>query len=539
MEKGYLSLVLHAHLPYVHHPEFPDFLEEDWFYEAITETYIPLLRVFHNLTDQGINFRITISLSPPLLSMFKDSLLQRRYLRKIENLIHLAEQEVERTKWLPQFQEVALMYLEHFRFCHYFFCEKNRCDLTNSFKELESAGNLELITCGATHGFLPLMLNQTAMKAQIKLAVDYHQKIFGRKPRGIWLPECGFQPGVDRFIRDEGLRFFFTDAHGILHASPRPKYGVFAPIYCPSGVAAFGRDLESSKQVWSANEGYPGDYDYREFYRDIGFDLEYEYVRPYLPSSGIRVPLGIKYYRITGRTLDKQPYNIWAGKEKASLHAGNFMFNREKQIEYLAQIIDRRPIVVSPYDAELFGHWWFEGPQWLDFLIRKITFDQKAIKLITPGDYLEMYPKNQVSVPSMSSWGYKGYNEVWLEGSNDWIYRHLHQVADRMVELTSMFPNSDGLLQRALNQAARELLLLQSSDWAFIMKTGTMVDYAIKRTKTHINRFNNLYEQIKYNRIDPGYLARIEERDNIFPELDYRIYHPERASVYDHEAVLA
>jgi 1,4-alpha-glucan branching enzyme len=539
MEQGYLALVLHAHLPYVHHPEFPDFLEEDWFYEAITETYIPLLRVFHNLTDQGVKYRITISLSPPLLSMFKDSLLQQRYLKKIEKLIELAEHEVERTKWLPQFNEVALMYLEHFRYCHYFFSEKTRCDLTNSFKELEDAGNLELITCGATHGFLPLMLNLTAINAQIKLAVDYHHKVIGRRPRGIWLPECGYQPGVDQFIRQEGLRFFFTDAHGVLHASPRPKYGVFAPIYCPTGVAVFGRDLESSKQVWSANEGYPGDYEYREFYRDIGFDLEYDYVRPYLPSSGIRVPLGIKYYRITGRTLDKQPYNIWNAREKAATHAGNFMFNREKQIEYLAQIIDRRPIVVSPYDAELFGHWWFEGPQWLDFLIRKITYDQKTIKLVTPGDYLESYPKNQVSIPSMSSWGYKGFNEVWLEGSNDWIYRHLHQIADRMVELARDYSNSEGVLKRALNQAARELLLLQSSDWAFIMKTGTMVDYAVKRTKNHIHRFNKLYEQIKTDQIDAGYLAMLEERDNIFPELDYHIYHPKPEYARMNEAALA
>ncbi|NLY74216.1 MAG: DUF1957 domain-containing protein [Firmicutes bacterium] len=530
MEKGYLALVLHAHLPYVRHPEFPDFLEENWFYEAVTETYIPLLKVFHNLNNDGVKYRITINLSPPLLSMFKDSLLQQRYLKKIEGLIELAEKEVERTRWMPDFHELAKMYREHFRFCHYFFAEKNRCDLTNAFKELENSGNVELITCAATHGYLPLMLNPAAVRAQIKLAVQYHYQTLNRFPRGIWLPECGYQPGVDEILRSEGLRYFFTDAHGILHGSPRPKYGVFAPIYCPSGVAAFGRDLESSKQVWSANEGYPGDYDYREFYRDIGYDLEYDYIRPYLPANGLRGFTGVKYYRITGKTTDKQPYNIHAGREKAALHAGNFMFNRERQIEYLESVLDRKPIVVSPYDAELFGHWWFEGPLWLDFLIRKITYDQNIIKLITPGDYLEMYPRNQVAVPSMSSWGYKGYNEVWLEGSNDWIYRHLHKAADRMVELAQIFPHADGNLRRALNQAAREVLLLQSSDWAFIMKTGTMVDYAVKRTKTHINRFNNLYDQIKYNRIDPGYLEQIESKDNIFPDLNYQIYNPDYAS---------
>lgn len=526
MEKGYLALVLHAHLPFVRHPEFPDFLEEDWFFEAITETYIPLLKTYQHLVADGIPFRITMSLSPTLISMFKDSLLQQRYLNKIEKLIELAEKEVQRTKWLPEFAETAHMYLEHFRFCHYFFAEKYRCDLTLAFKEMMDSGCLELITCGATHGYLPLMLNQTAMQAQISIAVQLHKRVFGRAPRGIWLPECGYTPGVDQFLRSEGIRFFFTDVHGILHASPRPKYGVFAPIYCPSGVAAFGRDLESSKQVWSANEGYPGDPDYREFYRDIGYDLDYEYIRPYLPSSGIRVNTGIKYYRITGRTAHKEPYNIWAAREKAAIHAGNFMFNREKQIEYLASVLDRPPIVVSPYDAELFGHWWFEGPLWLDYLIRKITYDQKTVKLITPGDYLEMFPRNQVSTPSMSSWGYKGYNEVWLEGSNDWIYPHLHKAAERMVELAYAFPNADGDLRRALNQAARELLLLQSSDWAFIMKTGTMVEYAVRRTKVHIHRFNQLYDQIKYNRIDPNYLSELEKKDNIFPDLDYAIYNP-------------
>ncbi len=531
MEKGYLALVFHAHLPFVRHPEYPDFLEENWFYEAVTETYIPLLKIFQQLVEDGVKYRVTINLSPPLLSMFKDSLLQQRYLKKIENLIELAEKELERTRWMPEFHDLANMYLDHFRFCHYFFAEKNRCDLTNAFRQLEESGNIEIITCAATHGYLPLMLNPAAVRAQIKLSVQYHYQTLNRFPRGIWLPECGYYPGLDEILRGEGLRYFFTDAHGVLHASPRPKYGVFAPIYCPSGVAAFGRDLESSKQVWSANEGYPGDYDYREFYRDIGYDLEYDYIRPHLPANGLRAFTGLKYYRITGKTMDKQPYNRWTAKEKAALHAGNFMFNRERQIEYLASILDRKPIIISPYDAELFGHWWFEGPNWLDYLIRKIAYDQKSVKLITPGDYLEVYPRNQVSTPSMSSWGYKGYNEVWLEGSNDWIYRHLHKAADRMVELAQHFPQAEGDLRRALNQAAREVLLLQSSDWAFIMKTGTMVEYAVKRTKTHINRFNNLYDQIKYNRIDPQYLQQVEEKDNVFPELSYQIYNPNYSSL--------
>jgi len=524
LEKGYLCLVLHAHLPYIRHPEQEHILEENWLFEAITETYIPLLKVFEKLADDGVKFRLTMSLTPPLLSMLNDGLLQDRYLRQIEKLIELAGKEIERTRWQPDLNRMAYYYHDLFSSARRYFLEKCGKNLVKAFARLQDEGYLELITCGATHGYLPLMLQQEAVRAQIHYAVEYHTRCFGRPPRGIWLPECAYNPGDDEILRAYGIRYFFTDAHGLLHASPRPKYGNFAPIYCPSGVAAFGRDLESSKQVWSANEGYPGDYDYREFYRDIGYDLEYEYIRPYIDPSGLRMNTGIKYHRITGRTHDKQPYNPDWAREKAAQHAGNFMFNREQQVEYLASFLGRKPIIVSPYDAELFGHWWFEGPQWLDFLIRKVYYDQQTFKLATPSDYLSLYPRNQVSTPSLSSWGYKGYNEVWLEGSNDWIYRHLHQAATRMVELTNTFPEATGVLRRALNQAARELLLAQSSDWAFIMKTGTVVPYAVRRTQGHIGNFIGLYEQITGNRIDQRWLMELEAKNNIFPDLDYRIY---------------
>ncbi len=524
-EKGYLALILHAHLPYVRHPEHSDFFEETWLYEAITETYIPLIKVFNRLADEGIKFRITMSLTPPLSSMLQDSLLKERYLRHIERLIELAEREVERTRWLPEFNENAKMYLEKFREARRIFQDEYQCDLITAFTALQDKGCLEIITSCATHGYLPLMeISREAVRAQVKIAADYHRQTFHRNSQGFWLAECGFNPGDDEYLKQEGIRYFILDAHGVLFASPQPKYGVFAPIYCKSGVAAFGRDMESSKQVWSAREGYPGDYDYREFYRDIGYDLDYDYIKPYIHPSGIRIGTGIKYHRITGKTHDKQPYDRGRALRKAAIHAGNFMFNRERQIEYLASVMDRKPIVVAPYDAELFGHWWFEGPEWLDYLIRKATYDQNVFKLVTPSDYLNVYTRNQVSTPSLSSWGYKGYNEVWLEGSNDWIYRHLHKAAERMTELAKAYPDSDGLRRRALNQAARELLLAQSSDWAFIMKTGTVVPYAVRRTKEHLWRFTKLYEDIRRESIDESWLSDIEARNNIFPEIDYQVY---------------
>ena len=184
----------------------------------------------------------------------------------------------------------------------------------------------------------------------------------------------------------------------------------------------------------------------------------------------------------------------------------------------------KKPIIVSPYDAELYGHWWYEGPQWLEFLFRKIAFDQNEISLITPSEYLDENPRNQVITPSMSSWGWKGYSEMWLQGSNDWIYRHLHVASDKMTELARQYTDCNGLHKRALNQALRELLLAQSSDWAFIMGTGTHITYAVQRTKDHILRFNRLYEDIKSNSIDEGWLADIEYKDNIFPGIDYKVH---------------
>jgi len=525
MAKGYLSLLFHAHLPFVRHPEHDDFLEEDWLYEAITETYIPLIEVFEGLIRDNIPYRITMSLTPTLISMLEDQLLQSRYIKHIEKLIELAEKEMIRNRQHPQFLTLANMYHKRFIEARNIFVTRYKNNLISAFKEFQDMGRLEIITCPATHAYLPLLrVNPLAVKAQIHIAVEHYKRIFKRKPKGIWLPECGYYPGLEEILREVGIRYFVLDTHGILNAEPRPRYGNYSPIYCPNGTAAFGRDHESSKQVWSSIEGYPGDYDYREFYRDIGHDLDFDYIKPYIHRDGIRINTGIKYYRITGKTDHKELYIPERALEKAAIHAGNFMFNREKQIEYLSYWMDRTPILVAPYDAELFGHWWFEGPDWINFFIRKIVYDQNIIELITPSAYLERYPVNQVCTPSATSWGYKGYNEVWLNGNNDWIYPHLHKAADRMVELARTYKGVDGIIGKALNQAARELLLAQSSDWAFIMKNSTMVEYAVKRTNDHITRFNKIYDDVKRGCVDPHWLNEVEHMDNIFAQINFEVF---------------
>ncbi len=524
--QGYLALVLHAHLPFVRHPEHEDFLEEDWLYEAITESYIPLLWVLEDLVRDGVEFRLTLSLSPTLVSMLDDDLLRTRYVRHLDLLCELAAKEVRRTKLQPEFQDTARMYKRRFERARRSYQDHWKRDIVGAFGRIRQGGRLEIITSAATHGYLPLLrIHPAAVSAQIRVAVQHHKERFGEFPRGIWLPECGFYPGLDEALREAGLNYFFLDAHGIYHADGRTKFGVHAPLYCPSGVAAFGRDPDSAKQVWSSKEGYPGDHDYREFYRDIGFDADIEYIRPYIHKDGIRINTGIKYFRVTGPGDNKEPYVRERALEKASLHAGNFLFNRERQTEWLRGWMGRKPIIVAPYDAELFGHWWFEGPEWIDSLFRGIAGGgHQIVRPATPPQYLAEYPVNQVEMPSASSWGYKGYNEVWLNGSNDWLYRHLHAAAERMVELAGRFQDASGLCLRALNQAARELLLAQASDWSFIMSRGTVVEYAVQRAQEHLLRFNDLYDMLREGLIREDRLASMERSDNIFPLLDYRVY---------------
>jgi 1,4-alpha-glucan branching enzyme len=371
MDRGYLALVLHAHLPFVRHPEYEDCLEEQWLNEALVECYLPLIRVMDGWVRDGVPFRLTLSLSPTLAAMFLDPLLQSRALRHIRRLIELSEREVKRTRRQAEFRRVAEMYRERFKTVLDTFLRYDRNPL-QAFRTFQEMGGLECITCPATHGLLSVLsVNESAVRAQVRVGLQEYRRCFGRDSPGIWLSECGYTAGLDQILKESGVRYFFVETHGLPYAEPRPRFGVHAPIYTPSGLAAFGRDPESSKAVWSSIEGYPGDFDYREFYRDIGYDLDHETIKPYLPAGGIRTDTGIKYYRITGRTDHKEAYvRSWA-MEKAAAHAGNFMFNREKQIEHLSTRMDRRPIVVAPYDAELFGHWWFEGPEWLDALGRK------------------------------------------------------------------------------------------------------------------------------------------------------------------------
>lgn len=365
------------------------------------------------------------------------------------------------------------------------------------------------------------------VRAQIAVGVQTYKKYFGKNPNGIWLPECGYIPEADKYLKEFGIKYIITETHGILYANPTPVFGTFAPIVSPEGIVAFGRDIESSRQVWSSINGYPGDFNYREFYRDIGYDAPYDYIKPYIASNGVRVHTGIKYYRITGKDCEKTI--ITCNGLKTVLKTSWSLFDsRVKQINELSKLTSNPPIITCPYDAELYGHWWYEGPDWLYVLFKKVYYDNCNFKLITPSEYIDKYPSMQVCTPCRSSWGANGYSEVWLNQTNDYAHKYLHDIGNKMVELANKFPDEkDKLKKKILNQCAREVLLAQSSDWLFIITNGTMVDYAKKRIKDHVGRFNRLYDGLVNDKIDEDYLEFLKDvskKDCIFPEINYMIY---------------
>jgi 1,4-alpha-glucan branching enzyme len=520
---GYLSLVLHAHLPYIRNPDHEYFLEERWLFEAITETYIPLLHLFENLLNDRIDFRITISLTPTLIEMFNDSLLMHRYQRHIDNLVELAAKEVSRTRRDSEFGPVAKMYRQRLLKIRRLFEEVYRKDLTSAFRSLLDTGKADIITSAATHAFLPALMNErSASMAQVMTGASQFRKNFGRKPSGIWLPECGFHPGCDALLKKCGIRFFFLESHGLINSRPKNSKGIYQPVRTPAGVFAFARDAECSRQVWSATNGYPGDFDYRDFYRDVGFDLDFGYLSPHL-TEGIRTFTGLKYYRITGKSDAKKPYIRQNALKKTEIHARHFLKNRKDQILSLGKTLKIKPVVTAAYDAELFGHWWFEGPEWLGSFL-KMASKQRAFRLITPSEYLSENRAMETAMPSMSSWGDRGFSSTWVNGSNAWVYKHLHKAARMMTEMASEHCRAKGAIKRALNQAARELLLAQASDWAFMMKTGSASEFAKNRFTEHVNHFFELHREIGRGQIDETKLASLERTNAIFSDIDYRIY---------------
>ncbi|HMS17440.1 MAG TPA: DUF1957 domain-containing protein, partial [Planctomycetota bacterium] len=267
---------------------------------------------------------------------------------------------------------------------------------------------------------------------------------------------------------------------------------------------------------------------YRELYRDLGYDGAYESLRPYLHQDGVRRNLGIKYHRVTGKVdlQDKEPYNPEEARERAKVHAGHYLWSRGEQIKTLADRMSEAPCVLSPYDMELFGHWWYEGPWFLNAIFRQMhdRSQRPPIRMVTPSQVLREPGSLPSAMPILSTWGEEGYLKVWLNEKNSWVLRHQQEAERRMLERAREHTTPDKRTHRLLNQMLRELFLLQASDWAFILTKETTVHYAKKRITDHTHRFLLLERALA----DPSVLSAEEEalimaEDSCFPGLDYRL----------------
>lgn len=519
---GQLALVLHAHLPYVRHPEQPRQLEEHWLFEAINDSYLPLYRVLRDAVARGSRFRLTLSLSPTLLAMLADPLLKARYRGYLDRLLALCGRECARGD-APR-RELARHYRERLTGLRALYEEELGADLIGAFAALQRAGLLELMTTAATHGYLPLLRSEpAAVRAQLRVARHAFQEALGVAPAGLWLPECGWFEGLEDAVQTAGFGWCVLDAHGLERGHPTPPAGVHAPLDA-GGVAVFGRDPVSAREVWSREAGYPGHPDYREYHRDLGLEPGAgESLGDFLPPGVAAAPTGLKYHRVTGPGLPKAPYDPVAAATRARLDAATFIARRRRHLAAVAPL-GRPPILVAPYDAELFGHWWYEGPEFLAGVIAE-TDAAPDLEAVTLGDHLGEWGTAGGIQPAASSWGEHGYNGAWLRPETGWVWVELHRAAGAMGALLraeGIPGEADPLRQRALRQAARSLLLAQSSDWTFHLGRGGAGPYAERRLRDALARFGYLTSALRSGTLDRYRLAALESMDSLFPRLDLR-----------------
>jgi 1,4-alpha-glucan branching enzyme len=560
--KGYLTFTLHAHLPYViNHGTWPHGME--WLHEAAAETYLPLLRVLANLERDGVRFQCNLNLSPILLEQLSHPVFLAEFPKYLDRKIVAARED---EAYFMQSGESHLA--ETARFWHRFFGQalkdfRNLNDnIVGAFRHYNDIGLIEIITCGATHGYMPLLGTDESVRAQVRTAVKTHTRHMGRPPRGIWAPECGYRPagfwnypidfadgpraagfdriGVEQALSESDIEFFFVDTHLVEqgHRVPSPyelmngavpteesivamTHADYRSLYQPYYVdgpydkryaaTIFPRDPRTGIQVWSGDSGYPGDGVYLDFHKK-------------------RWPGGHRYWRVTGPRVDmgdKQPYYPQEAAERVKSHASHFV---HLVYEALKSGFNDSipPILCAPFDAELFGHWWFEGALWLEAIARILHDYDTGLEMISCAEYLDLYPRAGFIAMPEGSWGAGGGNEVWMNPETSWTYTYIYpaELFTRKVAGSDLWRSSE-LGGRIARQLCRELLLLESSDWQFLVTTGAARDYAEARFSTHNEQFSEMksfWESFE----DTGALtpeqetrlAEIEKRDSVFPDID-------------------
>ena len=537
----------------------------EWLHEAAAETYLPLLRVFGELEQQGLALQANVNLSPILLEqlshpVFKDE-FPKYLLRKIQAAHKDADDFTLQNE--PHMVHVSRFWLHFYEQALRQFDELGS-NIIRGFQHFYDSGAIEIITCGATHGYFPLLGTDSSIRAQVKTGVETHERFFGRKPRGIWLPECGYRPagtwqfpvppegssrppqpfyreGVEQILAENGLQFFYVDTHLVdsstrftpyqllaggvpiaMEIPPeRPQKNFYRPYYAESPdpearVAFFTRDPRTSVQVWSGDQGYPGDANYLEFHKK-------------------RWPGGNRYWRITGPKIDlglKEPYDPAIALERTREHAKHFVRITTETLERYGNNGAGAPILTAPFDAELFGHWWFEGPEWLKCVAMEFAKPESQVKLISCTDYLDQYPPAAYVALPEGSWGAESNNSVWLNDDNAWTWKHIYpsELAVQQMAKSDLWRGNE-TATRLVKQICRELMLLESSDWQFLITTKAARDYAEKRFNTHLDQFRALLDtwrrfestrQISAEKLQE--LEAIELRDSVFPAIDPELW---------------
>lgn len=519
MPDAYL-LVLHSHLPYVRGAgRWPH--GEEWVHEAILGTYLPLLVALHDLRDDGVPFRLTVGLTPTLLEQLAHPEIQTRFVEYIDDQIARVDRDRGDAATVGR-RQLAELYRGSYRALREAFLLRFGRDLPNAFADLASSGHLEILSSAATHGYLPL-LDERSVHDQLALGLATTRRLTGTEPRGIWLPECAYRPGLERILEAHGIEFFFTDAPLLAGAGARAlTANAFAaggswsgsaddgdPLSTPlaadvsrpylvgeSRVAAIARHPEISALVWSARLGYPGDPAYREFHRKDA-------------RSGQR------YWSVTDPLIDlgsKAEYHVGKAAERVRAHAAHFASRVRDELARSRARTGSEAMVATTFDSELFGHWWFEGTDWLPLVLRELaglTATTSERLAVTP-------PRERVSLRE-GSWGKRSDHSTWRNGDTEWLWRELDRL-QREVSCVRAGPALTGIRARAASQALRELLLAQSSDWPFLITTGQAREYAAERFRVHAMRVERAIGIAQHGTADDEPELRTLERiDDPFP----------------------
>ena len=508
------SIVLEAHLPYVKEYDKTDKLswagEEVCLFESISETYLPLLEVLSRLENDHIPFRLSLVMSPALCHMLCDEDLQEKYLHYIDKQIEFGKDELERTQNEPELNKLAESYYNKIIDRRIAYTERYNKNLLKAFDFFRKRGKLEILATCATHSFLPFIEhNPESIQAQMEVPIAGYRKHFGSPPQGFWLPCMGWTPKIQPFLSAYNFNYTIVDTHGLLFGNPTPQKGCLYPVRTPNGIFVLGRDFYSVQRI----EEISGDEVYRNNNLDAGYELAPELVTQFLSAEGERNKTGYKYRAKKTETI----YNPEAASGKIEEHARLFLEKTTARLEEAAKYMEEPPLCLYANNADHFGRLWYEGPQFIETLFRMAS-GYRDFVFINPSEYIcrQELSSIQITEPEFSSCGINGYAESWIDVSNDKLFRHLVRAMERMTELAERFPDDTGIKERALNQAAREILLAQSSD-------GT-ASYMRTQTENALKNFTTIYEALGSNYISTEWLTTLEKKHNIFPNINYRVF---------------